>query len=113
MIEFRCINAIRQGINLKGMKQEVIEYTLKNGKRGTEIVTNLDFQGNKGIRDIQRNIYGEIEKVVDDTYGRHEEYVSAYPYYSNSIFQYDKEGKRTLFRNVTLESLCRNSLFDM
>ena len=110
MIEFRCINAIRQGTNLRGLHQVATEYTLKNGKRGTEIVTNLDVQGNKGVRDIQRNIYGEIEKVVDDTYRRHEEYVSAYP---NGIFQYTKDGKRSFFPNITLESLCRNSLFDM
>lgn len=103
----RCVNSIREQVNPRGLKQLITEYTTKDGKRGTEIITNLDAQGNKGIRTIERDIFDKVEKVTDDIYGRCEEYTRAFPIYNKGIFQSSKDGLKTYFPEKTLESLCR------
>ena len=107
MANFRCISSITNQVNPRGFKQVVTEYYLKNGNMGTEIVTTLDAEGNKGIRTIERDCIGIPKKIIDDVYGRHEEYISAHPEYPTGIFQLDKNNIKTYYPNVSLEHLSR------
>ena len=106
-VDFRCVNSITEKVNSRGLKQVITEFTTKTGRKGTEIVTNLDYSGNKGIRTIDRNSSGKVELVVDDCYGRIEAYTSASPMYPKGVFQYRKNGTRTYIPHVSLENLSK------
>lgn len=105
MVDYRCVSLIREQVSPKGLKQIVTEFSTKNGKLGTEIVTILDEAGNKGIRTIERDCFGKPEKVVDDVYGRLETYVPAsYPY--AGVIQKTKGCPDVYFRNISIDKLC-------
>ena len=103
---FRCVNHIREQINPKGLKQIITEYNLKNGDKGTEIITNLDSQGNKGIRTISRDYFGKPTCVTDEVYGRKEVYIPA-PYPNTGIIQKSKGNPNTPYSNISIEDLCK------
>lgn len=107
MNELRCVNTVREQISPKMFKQIITEYSLKNGHSGTEIITKLDSKGNKGVRNILKNAAGDVEKVVDDVYGRHEEYLSACPDYQKGVYMYTFDNVRAYLPNVSLEQLSR------
>ena len=105
-MDFRCVELIQEKVNPKGLKQVVTEFGLKNGKHGTEIVTTLDAEGNKGIRTILRDCFDNPEKVIDNVYGRVETYVPA-PFPSIGVIQ-KAEGKPDVyFRNINMDKLCQ------
>lgn len=101
----RCINLIREQINNKGMKQVITEFSHKNGTLGTEIVTELDNRGNKGIRTIKKDIFGVPRSFVDQVYGRTEEYVCAYPDYG--VYQITDGIRTGYYPNVRIMDLCK------
>ena len=105
MVEFRCVNAIQEQVNPKGLKQLITEFSYKNGKRGTEIVTKLDANGSVGIRTIERDCFGNPEKVIDNVYGRLETYVPA-SFPNIGIIQ-KAEGKPDAFCTTTMDKLCQ------
>ena len=102
-IDFRCVESINECFKFGKMKQVITQYTMNNGKKGTEIITDLG-QGYKGIRTIEKDTFGNIEKVIDDFYGRKEIYTSAFPIYPKGIFQFSKDGFKMYFPDKTLKS---------
>ena len=88
------------GIN-NGTVYFATDDTTKNGKKGTEIITDLG-QGNKGIRTIERDCFGKPEKVIDECYGRQEIYTPESPIYPMGVFQTSKDGCKTYFPDKKL-----------
>lgn len=103
---YRCVNSIGEQVTPKGFKQLITEFSLKNGKRGTEIITTLDTKGNKGIRTIERDCFGYPEKVTDKVYGRVEVYVPA-PDSNIGVIQKVEGRPDVYFRNITMDKLCQ------
>ena len=99
------VNAIYRHVNAKGVEQLITEMTLKNGRKATEIVTELS-DGNKGVRIIERDFLGCPEKVIDNVFGRKETYVPAYPEREKGVFQYTEDNIRSYFPNISFEKLC-------
>ena len=103
----RCINLVKEQASPKGFRQVVTEFTRKNGTSGTEVVTVLNSEGDKGIRTIERDAFGIISSITDRVFGRPpERYVSAYPERKNGIFQYSGN-ERSYLPDIELKDLCK------
>lgn len=105
MTKIRCIHSIQERTNSRGLKQRITEFSLKNGKQGTEIVTKLDAKGNKGIRTIERDCFGRPEKVTDDVYNRHDVYVRGT--FGNGVIQKVEGYPDSPMYNISLDDFCK------
>lgn len=106
MNSVRIITSTRTVVNPKGLIQIINEFKTKTGL-GTEIITQLDKQGNNGIRTIERDALGVPQQVTDLVYGRVERYQRAYPERANGVFQFSADNIRTYFPNISFDSLCK------
>jgi len=77
----------------------VKEYSLKNGKHITEIITRLG-KDNEGIREIYKDTLGYPEKVVDRVFGRLETYYPA----RVGVVQ-ESDGVKTPLPEITMDML--------
>ena len=105
MTDFRCVNLIYEQINPKGLKQFITEFSLKNGKTGTEIVTMLGSNCRKGIRTIERDCFGSPERVIDNVNGRIETYTPA-PRPHSGVMQQVK-GMPDSYLDISMDELCQ------
>lgn len=87
----------------KNGKRTINEYVLKSGKYITEIITDLG-QGQSGIREIYKNSSKatDIEKVVDNVFGRLEVF---YPSKLGVIQEID--GVKLSFPNISIDKLVK------
>lgn len=66
----RCVEGVGSRINSNGYIQKVINYTLKNGNKETEIITNLVPSGIKTkITTLQMDKFDKIEKITEKVTG--------------------------------------------
>ena len=73
---FRCVEKFTRGMNPRtGLMQEIVDYSCKNGKKGTEITTYLNKKGTKKIiKTIERDTFGNPEQVLEQTASKIEIY---------------------------------------
>ena len=98
-IEIRCLES-----SLTDGKRIINQFSKKNGKTETEIITKLN-DGNKNIRTIFQDTMGNIEKVVDNVFGRTETYTQA-PNKPGVIQTFDDI--RIYFPQISIERLAKH-----
>lgn len=107
MIKFRCIEEINTQIIPNGYRK-VIKYTLKNGKRGTEVFTQIS--DNTKSRTVEIGLDDLPERVYEYTGTERFTYLPAYPIRPNGVFRYNEQFMRTYFPQISFKKLCEEIL---
>ena len=106
-MQVRCVEGIRSRINSSGTMQKVIDYSLKNGQKQTEIITNLVPSGKKTkIATLEMDQFNNIEKITEKVTGEAPKTYLKYPN-GKGIQMYVAGRPQCYYPTATLERIAQ------